>query len=419
MHIFISGIGGSGMSGIANLALDMGFEVSGSDLHPSLTTESLIFRKAKISFEQSLENIKKIHNKNPINWFIHTSSINNLHSEFIFCQNQKIKISKRDDFLNYLIKAKNLQLVAIAGTHGKTTTTSMMVWTFKQLKIPVSYLIGTGLSWGRNAEYHPSSKYFVLETDEFDRNFLSYTPACIIITSLEYDHPDTYLSSEDYFQAFNKFLNKIQRNIFIYDSDLKQTNLRKDNIFIKTKTQKEIQEIQIPGVHNRQNAFLVREFFRQILKIETLKILNKFPGSQRRFEKLAKNIYTDYAHHPTEIKATLQLASELVSEIIVIYQPHQNIRQHEIKEQYAKVFYLAKKVYWLPTYLTRENPNLEIISPKDLSKFSKHPSVIQADLDKDLIKNLQLELKKNQTLIFMGAGTIDNWLRKNLDQINQ
>jgi len=141
--------------------------------------------------------------------------------------------------------------------------------------------------------------------------------------------------------------------------------------------------------------------------------LDAFPGTSRRFEKLDDNLYTDYGHHPAEIAATLQLASELSKRIALVYQPHQNVRQHEIRSQYTDCFELAEIVYWLPTYLSREDPALPILTPEELSRdVTNKPAIRFADLDDQLWDYIQQARSQGMLVLAMGAGTIDAWLRK-------
>ena len=145
--------------------------------------------------------------------------------------------------------------------------------------------------------------------------------------------------------------------------------------------------------------------------------INDFPGTDRRFEKLADNLYSDYGHHPTEIKATLQMASELSNQVVLVYQPHQNVRQHEIRSQYTDdIFTHASKIYWLPTYLTREDPSLPVLKPQELTNQLSYPEKIHyAELDDNLWQNIHSELKNGKLVLCMGAGTIDGWLRNQLE----
>ena len=141
MNIFISGIGGAGLGPLAEIALDAGFSVAGSELQHTLQTDELEQRGVKIFYEQTAENLARYHAEKPIDWFIYTGALADDAPELAFARENGIRASKRDEFLAEFIKEKNLQLLAVAGTHGKTTTTAMLVWVFHQLGHPVSYSV--------------------------------------------------------------------------------------------------------------------------------------------------------------------------------------------------------------------------------------------------------------------------------------
>jgi UDP-N-acetylmuramate--alanine ligase len=174
--------------------------------------------------------------------------------------------------------------------------------------------------------------------------------------------------------------------------------------------------LKIAGVHNRRNATLVQTAVRILgFTQPTDNIINNFPGTDRRFEKLADNLYSDYGHHPVEIAATLQMAREVSKNIVLVYQPHQNIRQHEIKNQYTSQFELAEKIYWLPTYLSREDPNLPILQPNDLIQNITNKDDVQiADFNDDLWQSIQNARTAGKLVLCMGAGKIDSWVRNKL-----
>jgi UDP-N-acetylmuramate--alanine ligase len=180
----------------------------------------------------------------------------------------------------------------------------------------------------------------------------------------------------------------------------------------------EILPVQLAGAHNRRNGTLVVKTIDYLglgSPAATVAALEQFPGTDRRFERLADNLYSDYAHHPVEIAATLQLAREISDHVIVVYQPHQNIRQHEIRDQYGDCFDLAEQVYWLPTYLSREDQTLPILSPGDLISELADKSVAHvADLDDTLWQSIQQARQEGKLVLAMGAGSIDSWLRDQL-----
>ena len=404
MRIYFSGIGGVGIGPLARISRDAGYEVLGSDANESLTTKELEDSAVTISYDQSGEFLRSSHAHEPIDWFVYTAALPETHPELVAARDLGMRTSKRDELLAHIIDEKSLKLIAVAGTHGKTTTTGMLVWTLKQLGIPVSYSIGSTLSWGPSGYYDPNSDYFVYECDEFDRNFLTFSPYLSLITNVEYDHPDTYTSANAYNDAFKQFADQSQQLITWQNplfSHHKDAWLLEDALSIK-----------LAGEHNRQNATLVLKALEKLHFDSSPSLVESFPGTNRRFEKLADNLYSDYGHTPTEIKATLQLARELSDHVVLVYQPHQNIRQHEIRDQYTdNIFSDSDEVYWLSTYLSREDPNLATLSPHDLTQQLRTTDVHHNELD-DHLRDAINQLRNDGKLVLaMGAGSIDHWIR--------
>lgn len=413
MRIYFSGIGGVGIGPLSRIALGAGYDVCGSDKSPSLITDELEAAGIAISFDQSGEYLRSEHKKVPFDWFIHTAALPNNHPELVLARELGIKTSKRDELLAQIIADKNLKLIAIAGTHGKTTATSMLVWAMQQLQIPVSYSVGSTLSFAPSGEFNENSQFFVYECDEFDRNFLHFSPEISVITSVDYDHPDTYPTEKSYLEAFHEFGEKSKKVIVWQENS---TIFNTKNLITLSSAD---QNITIPGEHNRKNATLIIEALKHMNisanKSAIYQAINSFPGSGRRFEKLADNLYSDYGHHPIEIRATLQMARELSDQVILVYQPHQNVRQYEIIDQYtADIFRDADEVYWLPTYLTRENPDLPILTPQQLTKNIVPEKLHFAKLDDNLWQNITTAQKSGKLVLCMGAGTIDGWIREQL-----
>lgn len=420
MNIFISGIGGVGMGPLAEIALDAGFDVRGSDLHHSPITDDLEKRGVTIIYNQSTSSITTANQEKSIDWFLHTSALPDNSPEIIFAKNHQIRTSKRDEFLTEFIDNHNLKLIAVAGTHGKTTTTSMLIWGFSQLGIPISFSTGTRLSFAPSGKYDPKSKLFIYETDEYDRNFLHFHPKLALIPALDYDHADIYPSQEDYDKAFVQFFNQCQ-HVMAWQQTADQLSLpenKKFSIYNQVPTRR---HIDLPGQALRQDAFLAWQAIRHFSSADDntiLKILAKFPGAARRFERISDNLYSDYAHHPSEIAATLEKAHEIAGQIIVIYQPHQNIRQHQIINGYRNAFQYADKVYWLPTYLTREDPKLKLLTPADLINHLANPNIAEpVEMNNTLWEKIEAYRRMGNLVILLGAGTIDSWARQHLEQV--
>jgi len=413
MRIYFSGIGGVGIGPLAEIAHDAGYDVCGSDQSASPLTAALMERGIHVTLDQSGTFLQEEHDKQPFDWFVYTAALPADHPELVLAHKLGIKTGKRDELLAHIISDKNLKLVAVAGTHGKTTTASMIVWTLQQLGIPASYSVGSTLSFGPSGKFDPKSQFFVYECDEFDRNFLNFQPWLSLITSVDYDHPDTYPTEDEYLAAFRTFGHQSDSVIAWQET---AACFDDDNVQVLTEYNP---DIRLAGEHNRRNGMLALEAVKHMTEIDEASVItsiNQFPGAGRRFEKLAEGLYSDYGHHPVEIKATLQLAQELSSHVVLVYQPHQNVRQHEIIAQYtADIFEAAEEIYWLPTYLTRENSELPILSPQELTRqivASRPDCVTFAELDDALWNHITAALDAGKLVLCMGAGTIDHWVRQ-------
>lgn len=418
MNIYFSGIGGVGIGPLAEISHDAGYSVQGSDRGASLMTRELEARGVTIGFTQDGTFLEQCHQNQPIDWFVYTAALPADHPELLRARELGIRTAKRDELLAHIIADKKLKLIAVAGTHGKTTTTGMMVWALQQLGIPVSYSIGTTISFGPSGKFDPASEYFVYECDEFDRNFLHFQPHLSLITSVDYDHPDTYPTLSEYQLAFSQFIGQSAHTIMWQADATGLTPSASTWLFGND----EVVDIRLPGAHNRRNATLVLKGIEYLsgttqdtTSAKAAAALEAFPGTNRRFEKLADNLYTDYGHHPVEITATLQMARELSDHVVLVYQPHQNVRQHEIRELYVDtVFADADDVYWLPTYLSREDPNLETLTPAQLTSALASTTTHITDLDDELWRAIGAARQDGKLVLCMGAGSIDGWLREHL-----
>lgn len=416
MRIYFSGIGGVGIGPLAQLALDAGYDVVGSDMAESPQTKLLTERGARVYIGQTGEEIRAAHAEKKIDRFVYTAFLSDGLTELQFAEDNGITTSKRDGLLAEIIQQKNLKLVAVSGTHGKTTTTGMLIWAFKELGLPISYSVGSTLSFGPSGAYDPKSEYFIYEADEFDRNMLHFEPHLTLITSLDHDHVDTYPTVDDYRAAFVEFLEKSGHGI-LWERDFQYLKTDPSADLDIYDEHMNLEHLKLAGLHNRQNAFLVENAVRYLLPDtdprQLVRILCDFPGTGRRMEKLADNLYSDYGHHPVEIKATLQLAKELNHPVVLVYQPHQNIRQYEIKNEYPEAVKAADKIYWLPTYLSREDGK-RVLTPAELTEGIDYVTV--SELDETLWQSIQNERAAGNLILIMGAGSIDTWIRSQLDK---
>jgi len=430
MHIYFSGIGGTGIGPLALIAHQAGFEVSGSDKQESSYLDYLRSHGvADITVGQTEVAIAAAHAKSPIDWFVYSSALpkeNPEHPELKFVEVNKIKHSKRDGFLNHLLREKSLKLLAIAGTHGKTTTTAMMIWLFKQLKMPISYNVGAKLSFGEMGKYDPKSEYFVYECDEYDRNFLSFSPHLSVISGIDWDHADVYPTKESYNKAFREFIDEKSSEVIIWQDDAKKLQLYRgdEGKSIVTDIKNDdptLDLITLPGLVNRKDACLVMWAVSAITGKpldELAEHLNRFPGVSRRFEALQPSLYSDYAHTPPKIEGALQLAHEVAGEnVVVVYEGLHNTRQHFIKSELKHMFDSAKTLYMVPSYLAREDPSLKLLTPEDLVALTSQPEKAHpAALDDNLRSNIVKHLAEGDLVLCItagGGGSLDEWLRKN------
>lgn len=414
MSIYFSGLGGVGIGPLAEIARDAGFDVAGSDLAESPLTEELRAQGIEVRIGQDGSFLREVHERQPVSWFVYTSALPADHPELALARALGIRTGKRDEFLAGLLAEKGVKLVAVSGTHGKTSTTSQLVWTLKRIGVPVGYSIGTTVPFGPSGVFDPEAEFFVYECDEYDRNFLQFHPHLAILPSVDYDHPDTFPTEEDYVSAFTTFLAQSDHAVM----------WRRDADFLRVADRATILEpgdvvpLALPGEHNRRNGSLV------LAALDHLGLgdrdgnraaLESFPGVGRRFEKLADNLYSDYGHHPVEIEATLELACEVADHVVLVYQPHQNQRQHLIRDQYTSQFERAEKVYWVPTYLVREDPAQATLTPEDLARnVTNRDAVEPAELDDALWARIQQHRADGRLVLMMGAGTIDDWVRARL-----
>jgi UDP-N-acetylmuramate--alanine ligase len=426
MHIFFSGIGGTGIGPLALIAKQAGFEVSGSDKQDSAYISYLQAQGiTNIYVGQTGEAIANVHASKPIDWFVYSAAVaieQPDSPELAFCRNHDIRLSLRDELLNLILKEKELQLIAIAGTHGKTTTTAMTIWAMQQLGIPVSYSVGAKIPFGDMGHYEPGSKYFVYEADEFARNFLAFKPSLAIITGIDYDHPDIYPTREIYNIAFKDFLSQSDRRV-LWEADQKTLELpvKTGQLILNPDDANINAYLHLAGKVNRLNAWevaqaLVMEFGGDISRVLT--ILNAFPGVSRRFEQIIPRLYSDYAHTPPKIRGAIQIAQEVeYRNIVVVYEGLHNTRQHFIKDELVHLFDDVKQLYIVPSYLAREDPDLEMLTPEKLKLLLSPKSQAKttpAELNEKLKTAIQGHLANNDLVLCLSAGggsSLDEWLR--------
>lgn len=427
MHIFFSGIGGTGIGPLALIAHEAGYDVSGSDKQDSGYIHYLQAHGiTNITIGQSEADIAARHAENPIDWFVYSSAVaieQPNSPEMTFCRTHDIHMSQRAELLNKILDEKQLQMLAIAGTHGKTTTSAMAVWLFKQLGLPVSYSFGAKTSFSDMGAYEAGSQYFVYEADEFARNFLEFHPRLSVVVGVDYDHPDIYPTREEYEAAFQQFSEQSQQVVAWRHEVNKLSNSPDDHIIPLELSDPTLNKFSLIGEVNRQNAYQVVTAVQQLTG-EPIDVLvahmNRFPGLSRRFELLAPGLYTDYAHTPPKIRGAIQIATESAGQnVVVVYEGLHNTRQHFIKDELVHLFDNTKHLYIVPSYLAREDTSLALLSPADLiglldSNTGARSTPSQLDIRlKDTITQHLADGDLVLCLSAGGGGSLDEWLRKN------
>ena len=432
------GIGGIGMSGIAEILLNQGFEITGSDKSLSEVTERLSGLGIKVYEGHSRENVKDA------DVLVYSSAVTIDNPEVEEAIARKIPVIKRSEMLAETMRLK--YGIGIAGTHGKTTTTSMVGLTLTEGNIDPTIIVGGKLSGlgGTNARLG-NGDFIVVEADEFDRSFLKLTPAIAAITTLESEHLDTYKDIDDIKSAFIEFANKvpfygfvvlcmdepalreiiqqINKKVLTYglspEADIRAVDITHEKFFSSFTVlykEKELGKIKlrIPGSHNVKNS-LVAVCIGIELGVEfniIKKALESFTGVYRRFEvKYNKEVLVvdDYAHHPTETGATLAgIRDGWNNRLVAVFQPHLYSRTRDFYQEFGKSFLNSDVFVCTDVYPARENP-INGITGKliaDAAKNLGHKNVIYVP-EKNDIPEVLSELKQaGDIIITMGAGDI-------------
>ncbi len=381
----------------------------------------------KINIGHSKKNIP-----NNTDLIIHTSAIQKDNIELKTAKQKHIKTKNYAEAVGEL--TQSLNTIAICGTHGKTTTTGL---TYNALKHTKPYLIiGAFIDKKQNYKIGKTNT-LILEACEYKRNFLNYNPTTIVITNIEFDHGDYYKDLEDYISAYKQFIEKLPKNgllivngddpnikkllktikkdikIITYGENPKNTYHIKNNKIYKNKKLETTLNLTLKGKHNKLNALsaYITAIHYSKNKEKITKGLNQFKGTSRRLELIKKTntyeLYDDYAHHPTEIKATLKTLKDenKKRKILVVFQPHQYSRTYILKDQFKEAFAQANKILITDIFEARDTKkDKEKINAEKLAKTIKN-ATYSGSL-KDTIKKINKIKNNYDTIIVMGAGDI-------------
>ncbi|MDD4358748.1 MAG: Mur ligase domain-containing protein [Candidatus Pacebacteria bacterium] len=422
MKIYFIGIGGIGISALARYYLKNGHEVSGSDPFNSEIIQALQKEGAKVFIGKQV----KEHIENDIDLVIYSPAVKEDNEEFKEARNKGTKLLSYPEALGKL--SKDLFTIAVSGTHGKSTTTTMIAFILIEAGLDPTVIVGTKVKeFGDSNLRLGNSKYLVIEACEYEDSFLNYHPDIGVILNIEADHLDYFKTFEKVKESFNKFANQSKQVII----EKKFDNLiDSNNKIVLDKSEMIKPSLNVPGEFNITNAMHAIMVARE-LKIDdetSLKALAKFKGTWRRMDiddtSFNFTIINDYAHHPTEIGATLKAVREKYPDknIYCIFQPHQYERTFNLFDDFVKAFNeaLSKKyldhLFIFPIYTVEGRESQEIKNKVSTEKLALE--IKGANLLKDFenAKEITFNLNKNDVLIIMGAGNIYNLYKYLLDE---
>lgn len=458
--IHFIGIGGIGMSGIAVIFYNLGYTIQGSDLRNNYNTERLKSLGIKIFYDHNAYNI---HN---VEYIVISSAIDESNIELQEARKRKIPIIKRSEMLAELMRLKTS--IAVSGSHGKTTTTSLIASIFDKADLSPTVINGGIINKNSTNAYIGKSNFLIAEADESDATFI-HIPATIgVITNIDYEHLDFYKNFDNLVSAFYTFIlnlpfygfavacidneevynltkkiaerkiitygiNNDNAHILAYNIELKEFA---SNYDIKIRLPSMLGDIiikrvhlPIPGIHNIYNSLAAISIAAELnLGIQVIQSgFHSFNGVKRRFTKVGNykslKIIDDYAHHPVEISATLSIAKNIVSKsgekITVVFQPHRYSRLSNLLEEFAKSLSIVDAVYITDVYTAGETYyNVDSTTlVKAIKKYNNKINVEYISNFEKLISIIQKKVIEPTLLLFMGAGDITNWAYKIYDQL--
>ena len=449
--IHFIGIGGIGMSGLSLIMKGKGFKVQGSDISSNKNIERLKKNRIKISIGHKKQNINKA------TIVVVSSAIKKNNPELIEAKKKQLPVYKRGEMLAHIVSlTKN---IVVVGSHGKTTTTSLIASIFQETKIDPTIINGGVINSINNSAKLGKSDWSILEADESDGSFIYIPPTYSIITNIDREHMDFYSSMNELNEYFIKFVSKVPsfgksficlddknnrnliknlniKNFYTYGLDPKSNFCIKNvkqlreysefdlKIILPNKENRLIKKIRIPllGLHNIRNSVAAAALSITVgLTVSNIKKgLKNFKGVQRRFNKIFTynnvDFFDDYAHHPTEIRVVLDGVRNVYNgyEKICIFQPHRISRLKDLKKEFTHAFKGADKVVLFPIYTAGEKINLGfnyLNFAKDIIKNSKVKLFLIND-KYQLAKYIKNNIYGKKIVIGMGAGTISTWMRE-------
>lgn len=409
------GIGGIGMSGLARLFLHEGKIVSGSDSTKSANTEKLEEEGATIFYNQVPQNISS---SSDLELVVFTEAMAEDNPELVRARELGIRTINYFEALGEI--ANEYYLIAVAGTHGKTTTTAMLIDIFEEASFDPTAIVGSLRSKTGSNYRAGKSKYFIVEACEYRRDFLSLTPDVLVITNIEHEHVDYYQDLASVQDAFRELALQVRQGGAIVtnvtDANITPILIGLPHVIMDYRQSLDLSlKLRQPGLHTRQNAAAAASASRFVgIEQEVINTaLEGFGGTARRFEYKGDcnnaHVYDDYAHHPTEIRASIAGARELYPDkkLTVVFQPHTYSRTQELKDDFVTALKNADRVLLVPIYAARNEEGYDIESIDIVNSLTAQGVEAKNFMT---LEAAALEVKetvsKEDVVLVMGAGSV-------------
>lgn len=409
--VYFVGIGGAGMSSLAQLLVARGVRVAGSDKGPSKNTELLEAKGVTVFFAHDAAQVKDAE------VLVYSDAVPEDNPERVAARERGIEAHSYFAALGQVSTA--YKTIAVAGTHGKTTTTAMIAGCIAE-KDPTVIVGSIMKETGSNVRIG-TSDWLVVEACEYKDHFLNLNPFAAVITNIEWDHTDYFKDIEQVRESYRRFVEKLPLDgVLVVDVSTKEGKLVAEHAActVIDSSTVSVPELKVPGVFNEKNAAGAKGVVSHLFPDVSESCLSRFPGTWRRFEYRGRvgvvDIYDDYAHHPSEVAATLTAARETFKnkEIVVCFQPHLYSRTRDFMEGFANALSIADKVYIAPIYAAREAWDGETTSEKLADMV---PGAEAVETKEALIAHIKS--CEEETLFFtMGAGDIYTWVGELVDE---
>ncbi len=412
-HVHFVGVGGIGVSALARLFLQEGKKVSGSDRAPSDITSALEAEGVTFFPSQVGENIT-----GDIDLVVYTEAMPHDHEELVAAREKGIVC------INYFtalgMVANEYYLIAIAGSHGKTTTTAMLIDIFEDAGLDPSAVVGSLRARTKSNYRAGKSKYFIAEACEYKRDFLSLNPDMLIITNIEYEHVDYYKDLADVQSAFRELALRVPEDGYVVvnrndENVLPVIEGLAATVIDYQKSMSPLRVLKVPGMHNQMNAAAAIAAAAQvgIRPEDAERSVKAFSGTWRRFEYKGEvqgaKVYDDYGHHPTEVAVTIKGARELYPDrkLVLVFQSHTYTRTATLFDDFVHALLLADEVFILPIYAAREE-NVHGVSHTQMvdAVNAAGGSAYACTTADEVVTRLKNEATDHDLILVMGAGDV-------------